>query len=142
MRVPLGIVALIVGLVGFFGQLISAIDFRLAQRLGLQEKDEGTDRLYRHLELNTARVDLLVLWTIILAGVLMIVDHSWWPWVALVAGGVHVDAGIREIGKIRGLVAEGVRVGTPVEARLGIGFLAFVSVVGLALVAYALTVVV
>lgn len=142
MRVPLGIVALIVGLVGFFGQLISAIDFRLAQRLGLQEKDEGTDRLYRHLELSTARVDLLVLWTMILAGVLMIVDHSWWPWVALVAGGVHVDAGIREIGKIRGLVAEGVRVGTPAEARLGIGFLAFVSVVGLALVAYALTVVV
>ena len=68
MRVVLGIAALLVGLLGLVGQLISAIDFQLAQKLGLQEKDEETDHLYRHLELNTARVDVLVLWTLVVAG--------------------------------------------------------------------------
>ncbi|HEU5302313.1 MAG TPA: hypothetical protein VFW06_08780 [Acidimicrobiia bacterium] len=141
MRLALGVVALLVGSLGFVGQLVSAIDFRLAQRLGLQESDEGTDRLYRHLELNTARLDLLVIWTLPLAGALMIADHSWWPWAALIAGGIHVDVGIREIGKGRSLAAEGIRVGSPTEARAGIVFLALVAALGLALVVYALTVV-
>lgn len=141
MRIAFGIAALIIGSIGLVGQLISAVDFRLAQRLGFQEKDDNTDPLYRRLELNTARVDLLVIWTLPVAGVLMIIDNSWWPWMALIAGGVHVDVGVREIGKGRGLAAEGITIGSEAEARLGIGFLAMVSALGLALIIYALTVV-
>ena len=141
MRVTLGILALLVGSLGLVGQLISAIDFRLAQKLGLQEKDDETDHLYRQLELNTARVDVLVLWTLVVAGALMVIDHSWWPWMALIAGGVHLDAGLREIAKGRGLTTEGIRVGSPTEVRLGIGFLTLLAAVGLTLIVYTLTIV-
>lgn len=84
MTVALGIVALAVGLVVVTGQLISTLDFARAQRLGLQERDEETDPLHRRLELNTARWDLFVLWTLPLAGVAMLIDASWWSWVALI----------------------------------------------------------
>ncbi len=141
MRIALGIVALLVGSLGVVGQFISTVDFPLAQRLGLQERSEDTEPLYRHLELNTARWDLVVLWTLVLAGVLMIIDHSWWPWVALIAGGIHADTGGREIAKLTGLAAEGIRVGSPKERRFGLAFLALLGAVGLALIVYSLTVV-
>lgn len=138
MTIAFGIVALLLGLVIMLGQAISVVDYARAQTLGLQEKDEETDSLYRHLELNTARWDLAVLWTLPLAGIVMLADTSWWPWVALVAGGVHADAGGREVFKILGLRAEGVRVGTPSEARNTLAFNALIGAFGVALVAYAL----
>lgn len=138
MRIALGIVALLFGLVGVVGQLVSAIDFRLAQRLGLQEADEHTDPLYRRLELNTARWDLFVLWTLPVAGILMWVAHPWWPYVALLAGGVHADAGGRETVKLLGLRAQGVRIGSPREVRMGLVLLPLLSGLGAALVVYSL----
>lgn len=140
MRIALGIVALLIGSVGFLGQLVSAVDFRLAQRLGLQESDDETEPLYRRLELNTARWDLFVLWTLPLTGVLMLVQHVWWPYAALVAGGIHVDVGGRETAKILGLRAQGVRIGSAREVRLGLVLLPLLTLVGAALVVYSLTV--
>lgn len=131
-----------IGSVGFLGQLVSSVDFQLAQRLGLQERDEETGPLYRRLELNTARWDLFVLWTLPLAGVLMLVGHAWWPYAALVARGVHVDAGGRETAKVLGLRAQGVRIGSAREVRLALVLLPLLTVVGAALVVYSLTVLV
>ena len=140
MTIAFGIVALLFGLIIVIGQAISVVDFELAQRLGLQEKDETTDVLHRRLELNTARWDVIVLWTLVLAGVVMLVETAWWPWVALIAGGISIDTGGREIGKIIGLRAEGIRVGTQEEARLLYGFNGLISAVGLVLVSYSLAV--
>ncbi len=123
---------------GLIGQVVSALDFRLAQLWGLQEKDDETDPLHRHLELNTARWDLLVIWLLPAAGVLMLLDHSWWPFVALAAAGVYVDTGGREFVKLSGLRHEGVRVGGPQEVRIGRAFLGLMILVGLVVGIYAL----
>ncbi|MGI9556369.1 MAG: hypothetical protein ACR2N5_00345 [Solirubrobacterales bacterium] len=135
-----GIAALLLGSVVIGGQLISVLDFELAQRLGLQEADAGSDIVHRRLELNAARWDLLVLWTAPVAGVAMLIDTSWWPWVALVAGGVYVDTGGREAAKVLGLRAEGIRVGTERERRTLFGLYALLAAAGLALIAHALVV--
>ena len=140
MTVALGTAALVVGLLVVVGQSLSVLDFGRAQRLGLQEKDEHTDPLHRRLELGTARWDVLVLWTLPLAGGVMLIDVSWWPWVALIAGGVCVDTGGRESFKLRALRAEGVRVGDQREARLALTFLALMVALGLALIAHAFVV--
>lgn len=131
MLIASGIFFLLFGLFGCAGQLISAVDFRFAQRHGLQEGDGHTDPLYWALELNAARWDPFVLWTLPVAGVLMLLDHSWWPYLALIAGGVHVDAGGREMVKVLALRSHGVRVGTAKEQRTGLVFLSFLVVVGL-----------
>jgi hypothetical protein len=137
----LGIAALLVGSLAVVGQLISVFDFKLAQRWGLQEKDEYTDTLHRRLELSTARWDVVVLWTLPLAGVAMLLDTSWWPWVALIAGGVWVDAGGREYLKWVALRDQGVRIGAEPEIRLGRAFLALMVALGLALIVHSLVVV-
>lgn len=140
MTIALGIVALAVGSLVIVGQLVSVVDFELAQRLGLQERDAGTDPLHRALELSTARWDLLVLWTLPAAGVVMLIDTSWWSWLALVAGGVYADAGGREAFKILALRAEGVRVGSAWETRTLLAFHVLMAAVALALIAHALIV--
>ncbi len=104
----------------------------------MQEKRDTTDPLYWRLERNTAIWDLLVNWTLPVAGVLMLLDHSWWPFVALVAGGVYADQGGREIAKVVGLRSEGVRVGTEGGVRFALAFLSLWAALGLFVGIYAL----
>ncbi len=61
MRVVLGLVFVVSGGFLYAGQLLSSINFALAQRFGLQEKAEHVDPLVSRLELATARWDLLSL---------------------------------------------------------------------------------
>jgi hypothetical protein len=134
----MGLVCVVVGTLFFAGQLLSSISFTLAQRLGLQEKNEHVDPLYRRLEVGTARWDSLSLWTVLVAGILMLLDHAWWPYAGLIGGGVYVDAGGREGAKYLGLRSHGVRVGTVNELRLAIGVYALLIVIGVLLIAISL----
>ena len=76
----------------YIGQLISVIDFPLAQRLGLQESADDADPIFARLELGTARWDLFVLWVLPGAGILMLIAHPLWPIAALVGGAFYVDS--------------------------------------------------
>ena len=134
MFIATGVTCLLIGTIVMVGQAISAINFTFAQKLGLQEEDAHTEALFRRLELNTARWDLVVLWTLPLAGILMLLGHTWWPTVSLVAGGVHVDAAGREIAKLLGLRAQAIATGGPREQRAAHGFLALIGVVGVWLI--------
>lgn len=138
MQTALGIVAVVLGAIGLIGQLVSVVNFKLAQQWGLQEKEHSTDPLYWRLERNTALWDLFVIWTLPVAGVLMLLDHSWWPFVALVAGGVYADLGGREVAKVLGLRSEGVRIGRQGEVRFALAFLGLWSAAGVIVGLYAL----
>ncbi len=104
-----------IALLLYVGQIISAANFSLAQRLGLQESPDHADPLFNHLELWTARWDVWSLWTLPAAGILMLIDHWLWPYAAMIGGGAFVDAGGREAAKIFGLKEQGVRVGSQRE---------------------------
>ncbi|MFZ5865433.1 MAG: hypothetical protein ACOYXY_06110 [Thermodesulfobacteriota bacterium] len=138
MRIVLGLFFVCFGLFGWVGQLISGFNYSLAQRLSLQEKSEGTDPLFRLAELNAARWDACVLWTLPLAGVLMLLNHPWWPYVALVAGGIHLDAGGRELAKSLSLRKGGVKIGSPKDWTIAKAFLSLLVLIGLVTIAYAL----
>lgn len=116
MTIVVAILCLAMGLL-YVGQVVSVANLGLAQRLGLQEKPADADPLFTRLEVWTARWDLAVLWTLPVAGVLILLDHSWWPFAALIGGGVFVDTGGREWAKYLGLRQGGVRTGTPSERR-------------------------
>lgn len=135
MRTVVGILCLFAWIL-YIGQVISVVDFGLAQRLGLQENPGNVDKLHSHLERWTARWDLWWLWTLPVAGVLMLIDHAWWPYAAMIGGGAFVDTGGREAAKLMGLRQHGVRVGSPLEWRLGMGtFTYFMVAGGLAIIA-------
>ena len=134
MTLVVGIICSALWLV-YLGQVVSVVNLDLAQRLGLQESPRTSDALSRHLELWTARWDLLWLWTLPLAGLLILVDHSWWPYAAMIGGGAYVDAGGREAVKVIGLRQQGVRTGSTQEHRLMIStYAVFVAVGALAIV--------
>lgn len=117
MRVVAGTLLLVIGGLLYIGQLISVVDLRLAQRLGLQEGSDSADRLFVRLEVWTARWDLVWLWTLPLAGLLMLVDQAWWPFAAMIGGSAFIDTAGREGAKWLGLRRHGIAVGTPGDRR-------------------------
>ncbi|MBP7828631.1 MAG: hypothetical protein KA248_01800 [Kiritimatiellae bacterium] len=138
MKTALAIVCILFGALGWIGQVISGMNYGLAQRLGLQEKSEGTDPLFRTAERNAARWDGLVLWTLILAGVLMLFNSPWWPPAALVAGGIYLDTAGREVAKLTSLKRHGVRVGSPANQRTQRFFFTLMAAVALGVLVCAL----
>ena len=129
MRMIVGILSL-AGWLLYVGQLISALNFGLAQRLGLQESPDSADPLLAPLEVWAARWDLVWLWTLPMAGFLMLMNHWLWPYAALIGGGAFVDAGGREAAKILGLRRHGVRTGSQSEHRLAMVVFAYLVVIG------------
>lgn len=138
MRVGLAIICILYGAFGWLGQLISGINYPMAQRLGLQESDEGTDPLFRRAEANAARWDSLVLWTLVAAGALMLMDHPWWPVLSLVAGGIYLDAAGRESAKYLSLYKSGVGIGAPKQMKIAKVFFASMFLVALLVLTYAM----
>lgn len=114
MRVVFAVLCL-VALLLYMGQALSVVNFRLAQRLGLQESPDHADPLSSHLELWTARWDLWVLWTLPMAGILMLIDYWFWPYAAMIGGSAYLDAGGREAAKVFGLKEQGVQIGSKRE---------------------------
>jgi hypothetical protein len=138
MRIVLGIICVLFGGIGWAGQLISGINYPLAQRLGLQEKSEGTDPLFRRAETNAARWDSFVLWTLLAAGILILTNNHWWPYVSLVAGGIYLDGAGREVAKCISLSKEGIRIGTPKDLKIAAGFFITMSAIALWVIIYSI----
>ena len=122
----------------YLGQLISVIDLPLAQRLGLQEQSDTIDPIYARDTAGTARWDLLSMWTLPVAGILMLIDSAWWPYLALIGGAVYLDTGGRQGIKLLGYRKEAVRVGTSQAVRLALGVYAAFVILGAIIIAIAL----
>ena len=102
----------------YVGQLISTVNFPLAQKLGLQENPHESDPLLQRAERYTACWDLVTLVWLPLSGVLMILNNPAWPIMALFGGAVYLDAAGREAAKILSFKHEGVRTGSLRQQRL------------------------
>ncbi len=131
-------------LIGFGGllylvQIISSLNFSLAQRLGLQEKPETSDRLLQRSERYTAYWDLLTLVWLPFAGVLMVMDHRWWPVVSLIGGAVYFDTAGREAVKNLSFQHEGLRVGSDKERRLFFASYLVMAVIAAVVIVFALS---
>lgn len=112
MQVTIGWVLLILGGALYIAQVISSINFKLAQRLGIQENPNKADPILQRSERYTAYWDLVTLGWLPLAGVLMIFDHKWWPIVSLIGGAIYLDTSGREAVKNISFRHEGIKIGT------------------------------
>ena len=129
LQVVAGVVFVLLWLI-YVGQLVSVVNLSLAQRLGLQEQPDNIDPIYSRDAAGTARWDLVSMWTLPAAGILMLIDHSWWPYLALIGGSVFVDTGGRQAIKLLGYRREDVRVGTVQDVRRALGVYALFVIVG------------
>ena len=100
------------------GQIISSINFPLAQKLGLQEKSGTADPLFLRAERYIAYWDLVTLSWLPLAGILMVINHALWPVIALIGAAIYIDAAGREAAKNLSFRHEGIKSGSEREQKL------------------------
>ncbi|RDH85808.1 MAG: hypothetical protein DIZ78_10160 [endosymbiont of Escarpia spicata] len=136
MQIAIGWALLILGGLLYTAQIISSIDFKLGQRLGIQEDPKETDSVVQTLERYIAFWDLLTLGWMPLAGFLMIVDHEWWPIISLLAGAIYFDTSGREAVKNISLRQEGFRVGSKKQKKLFFFTYIFMAIIGMTLIVY------
>ena len=137
-QIAIGWTCLIPGALLYIAQLISSIDFKLAQQLGIQENPEETDSILQTAERYTAWWDLVTLGWLPLAGLLMILESPCWPVVGLVGGAIYFDTSGREAAKIISLRKEGIRLGTDQQQKIFMGSYVVMAMMGLALIGYSM----
>jgi len=87
----IGVFITIVGLVAWLGQTISFVAPGVAQVIGLLEsKDEMNDTFYIIESKVLCLNDMLFSWTLPLAGILLLVENAYWPYVGLIGGGIYL----------------------------------------------------
>jgi hypothetical protein len=138
-QITVGWILLLLGGFLYLAQVLSSVNFKLAQRIGIQENSEETDSILQTAERYTAYWDLVTLGWLPLAGLLMIIDYNWWPIVALVGGAIYFDSAGREAAKIISLRKEGFRLGAQNQQRLFFASYIVMAVIGLGLIAYSIS---
>lgn len=138
MQVAIGWVLLIFGGALYLAQIISSVNFKLAQSLGIQEDPNNTDPLLQRSERYTAYWDLIVLGWLPLAGILMIADHKIWPIVSLIGGAIYLDTSGREAAKIISFRHEGVKIGTDKQQKVFFTSYIVMAVMAILIIAYSL----
>ncbi len=86
-----GIIVIIVGLLVYIGQGLSFFAPELATRIGLNDPQEEMDQTLYVIETRAnGLTDILLTWIFPLSGLLMILDHHYWPYFALVGSGIYL----------------------------------------------------
>ncbi|GAA0681509.1 hypothetical protein GCM10009104_02710 [Marinobacterium maritimum] len=120
-------------------QLISSINFKLAQSLGIQEDPDYTDSLIQRSELYVAYWDLLTLIWMPVSGALMILGSESWPYFSLVAGAIYFDVAGREAVKNLSFRHEGLRVGARAQQKVYFASYIAMGCLGVLVAFYALS---
>ena len=90
MDTTLGVVLIVFGLLAWAGQTFSYLAPSAAQRIGLVEAEDEVEPVYWADIRGEALWDVFTLWTLPVAGVLLLLDHEAWPYFGLVAGGTYL----------------------------------------------------
>jgi len=122
----------------FIVQIISALNFKLAQKLGLQENPETADKILQRAERYTAYWDLVTLVWMPLSGILMVINHSSWPYFSLIAGAIYFDAAGREAAKNLSFNHEGINIGTAQQKRLFFSTYIIMAIIAVVVIVYSL----
>lgn len=118
MDTAIGIAVLVVGLVVWVGQSIALLAPTLAVKLGVLEPEDEIDASLRVIEAKAEGLtDMLLTWTLPLSGLLLVLRHPLWPYLALVGGGVFLYvAGLITLSRVF-LKRDGRKVGRAASER-------------------------
>lgn len=122
----------------YVAQTISSINFSLAQRLGIQEKPETADALLQRSERYTAYWDMFTLLWMPVAGILMVMDHPYWPIMSLLGGAIYFDAAGREAAKSLSFRHQGIKTGTDKEQQVFFASYIVMALIAIFLITYSI----
>jgi len=126
-----GFVVVALSVVCWGGQVISWFSPSTAVRLSLTESDDAVDSAFSADGQGEALWDTLTLWTMPVAGVLLIADNAAWTYFGLVGGAMYVYFAGRGLFTRITLRQRGVRIGSEQNVTLALVFLTVWGVMGL-----------
>jgi hypothetical protein len=106
------------GILCWLGQVINASSPTLAARIGLTEPESDVDPTYFVDGRGEAIWDALILWTLPVAGVLLILNSPWWVTFGLVGGGMYLYFAGRMLVVRQAMQRHGIRIGKPETVKL------------------------
>ena len=131
MNLALGIAMVVLGLLAWVGQTMAWLAPGPATRLGLIERRDAVEPAFWADLRGEAAWDAQTLWTLPVAGLLLLVDNEAWPHFSLVGGGMYLYFAGRGIFARMSLRRSGQRIGTPGSVTSAIVFLALWGAVAL-----------
>lgn len=134
-----GSVVVVLSLLCWGGQLVSWFFPDTGTRLSLMEAEETVEPAYFADIRGEALWDTLTLWTMPVAGILLIIDSSAWPYFGMVGGGMYFYFAGRGISTRRSMQKRGYRIGATHNIQVGYLFLAVWGLMGLVVVASAVS---
>jgi hypothetical protein len=129
MNIGWGLVVIILASLAWVGQTIAWLAPRHAERWGLTEREESVEPAYHADIRGEAAWDAFTLWTLVVAGVLLVLDHAAWPYFGLIGGGTYLYFAGRGVLTRRAMQRRGLRIGDPNNVRIGYLFLVIWGVV-------------
>ena len=124
MELVWGLLVVVVALIGWLGQLVSWLAPDTAVRLTLMEAEADVEPVYWADIRGEAMWDSLVLWTLPLAGLLLMMAEPRWAIFGLVGGSAFLYFAGRGILTRAAMQRRGFRIGATQNVRLGYTFLA------------------
>jgi hypothetical protein len=131
MGVVWGIVVLVLSLLCWGGQTVSWFAPTKAAELTLTEAEGAVEPTYWADIRSEALWDFLTLWTLVVAGMLLILDSPAWAYFGLVGGGMYVYFAGRGVLTRLEMQRRGFRIGTAQSVRAAYILLPIWGVVGL-----------
>ena len=131
MGIGWGIVVALLSLLCWVGQAVSWFAPSAAVSLGLAEAEDTVEPAFFADARGEARWDTLTLWTMVVAGVLLVSDHRAWAYFGLFGGGMYVYFAGRGIFTRLDLRSRGLRIGASRNVTVGLAFLTIWGVMGL-----------
>jgi hypothetical protein len=123
MDIVLGVALLVLGLICWGGQVINWLWPDTAVGLGLTEAEAAVEPVFWADTRAEAAWDSLIVWTLPLAGLLLLFDVSAWAYFGLLGGGIYAYFSGRGIFQRLALQRRGLRIGSDANVRVGIVFL-------------------
>ena len=90
MNIIWGAILTIFSLLGWLGQAITALSPKVASKLRLTEPESDVDPTFYADVQGEAIWDTIILWTLPVAGILLILNISLWAYFGLVGGGTYL----------------------------------------------------
>ena len=118
-----GIILTVLSSIGYFGQVITAFWPETASRLGLTEPERDVDPTFYADVRGEAFWDTAILWTLPVAGVLLLLNNPLWVYFGLVGGGMYLYFAGRGIVVRKNMQLRGIRIGTPETLKVADIFL-------------------
>ncbi len=137
MAFAIGACVLILSLLAWLGQIVSAVAPDRAVRWGLTEDESEVDPTFLADIRAECIWDSLTLWTLPVAAVLMILDEASWTFFGLIGGGMYLYFAGRGIAQRIIMTRRGILVGKPENVKTFYVFLALWGAVGLAVMVLA-----